>query len=411
MDVVYARCCGVDVHKESIAVCVLIREPGQPEQKLKAHFSTVTAELLRCADWLASLGVTHVGMESTGVYWKPIWNLWEGLFQLMLANAAHLKRVPGRKTDDTDCEWIAQLLQHGLLPSSFVPGSELRDLRELTRYRSQLVGDHGRVVNRIQKVLEDANIKLASVASDVVGKSGRLMLEAMITGQTDAAQLAGLARGLLRRKKAKLELALEGRLRPSHRYLLQQYWEQLQFLEQQLASVEQQIDTQMPGFREAATLLDTIPGIDGVAAWGIIGEIGADMRQFPSAQHLASWAGLCPGNHQSAGKRLSGKTRKGSRWLRQKMCQAAWAASRTKNSYLSVLFHRLAARRGRRRAIVAVAHTLLVICYHLLQRGCTYQDLGADYFLRANADNLRKYHIKRLQQLGFEVHLTSPAAA
>jgi transposase len=283
----YARCCGVDVHKESIAVCVLIREAGGKQQKHKAHFSTVTAELLRCADWLTSLGVTHVGMESTGVYWKPVWNLWEGLFELSLANAAHLKRVPGRKTDDTDSEWIAQLLQHGLLPTSFVPATELRELRELTRYRAQLVGDHGRVVNRIQKVLEDANIKLGSVASDVVGKSGRLMLQALLAGQTDAEQLAGLALGQLRKKKVALTLALEGRLRPSHRYLLQQYWMQMQFLEEQLASVEKQIDSENPGFREAATLLDTIPGIDLVAAWGIVGEIGADMRQFPSAQHLA----------------------------------------------------------------------------------------------------------------------------
>jgi transposase len=407
----YARCCGVDVHKESIAVCVLIREAGGKQQKHKAHFSTVTAELLRCADWLTSLGVTHVGMESTGVYWKPVWNLWEGLFELSLANAAHLKRVPGRKTDDTDSEWIAQLLQHGLLPTSFVPATELRELRELTRYRAQLVGDHGRVVNRIQKVLEDANIKLGSVASDVVGKSGRLMLQALLAGQTDAEQLAGLALGQLRKKKVALTLALEGRLRPSHRYLLQQYWMQMQFLEEQLASVEKQIDSENPGFREAATLLDTIPGIDLVAAWGIVGEIGADMRQFPSAQHLASWAGVCPGNHQSAGKRLSGKTRKGSRWLRQKLCQAAWAASRTKNSYLSALFHRLAARRGKRRAIVAVGHTLLVIAYHLLERHCTYQDLGADYFIRSNAENLRKYHVKRLKQLGYEVQLNNPAVA
>lgn len=411
MDVLYACCCGVDVHKESIAVCVLIREAGGKEQKHKAHFGTVTAELLRCADWLSSLGVTHVGMESTGVYWKPIWNLWEGLFELSLANAAHLKRVPGRKTDDTDSEWIAQLLQHGLLPTSFVPATELRELRELTRYRAQLVGDHGRVVNRIQKVLEDANIKLGSVASDVVGKSGRLMLQALLAGQTDAGQLADLALGQLRKKKVELALALEGRLRPAHQYLLAQYWKQLQFLEQQMASAEQQIDSANPGFREAATLLDTIPGIDLVAAWGIVGEIGADMRQFPSAHHLASWAGVCPGNHQSAGKRLSGKTRKGSRWLRQKLCQAAWAASRTKNSYLSALYHRLAARRGKRRAIVAVGHTLLVIAYHLLERRCPYQELGADYFMRANAENLRKYHVKRLKQLGYEVQLQNPAVA
>ena len=411
MDVLYACCCGVDVHKESIAVCVLIREAGGKEQKHKAHFGTVTAELLRCADWLSSLGVTHVGMESTGVYWKPIWNLWEGLFELSLANAAHLKRVPGRKTDDTDSEWIAQLLQHGLLPTSFVPATELRELRELTRYRAQLVGDHGRVVNRIQKVLEDANIKLGSVASDVVGKSGRLMLQALLAGQTDAGQLADLALGQLRKKKVELALALEGRLRPAHQYLLAQYWKQLQFLEQQMASAEQQIDSANPGFREAATLLDTIPGIDLVAAWGIVGEIGADMRQFPSAHHLASWAGVCPGNHQSAGKRLSGKTRKGSRWLRQKLCQAAWAASRTKNSYLSALYHRLAARRGKRRAIVAVGHTLLVIAYHPLERRCPYQELGADYFMRANAENLRKYHVKRLKQLGYEVQLQNPAVA
>ena len=323
MEVQHARCAAIDVHKKSITVCVLIREVGRREQKYLREFGTTTSEILNCTEWLGELRVTHVAMESTGVYWRPIWNLMEGQFDLLLANAAHIKHVPGRKTDVKDSEWLAQLLQHGLLKPSFVPDTGLRDLRDLSRDRTSLVAERSRLKNRIQKILEEANIKLASVASDVLGKSGRAMLSAMVEGKEDPEQLAELAQGTLRLKIPQLTEALRGRIRPVHRFRLKQQLDRIDFIELQLVALEAEIERQNAPFEEAVNRLAEIPGFDRVTAWSVIAEIGINMDQFPSAQHLASWAGVCPGNHESAGKRLSGKTRKGSRWLRQKLCQSA----------------------------------------------------------------------------------------
>ena len=405
MEVQYARCAGIDIHKKSITVCVLIRESGHREQKYLREFGTTTSQILSCVDWLRELGATHIAMESTGVYWRPIWNLMEGQFELLLANAAHIKQVPGRKTDVKDSEWLGQLLQHGLLKPSFVPDTTLRDLRELSRDRTSLVAERSRLKNRIQKILEEANIKLASVASDVLGKSGRAMLTALVEGKEDPEQLAELAQGTLRLKIPQLAEARLGRVRPVHRFGLKQQLDRIDFIDKQIDELEKEIEQQNAPFAEAVARLAEIPGFDRVTAWSVIAEIGINMEQFPSAQHLASWAGVCPGNHESAGKRLSGKTRKGSRWLRQKLCQSAWCASRSKKSYFAAFFARIAARRGRKRAIVAVSHALLVTCYYLLQRNCPFQDLGVQYFDELNREKLTRYFVKRLTRLGHTVKL------
>jgi transposase len=411
MEVLHSRCCGIDIHKRSITVCVLIREAGRKEQKHLREFGTTTSAILNCADWLRSLGVTHVAMESTGVYWRPVWNLLEGQFDLLLANATHMRNVPGRKTDIKDSEWIAQLLQHGLLKPSFVPNTVLRDLRELSRDRTSLVAERSRLKNRIQKILEEANIKLGSVASDVLGKSGRAMLTAMVEGQENPQQLADLALGQLRLKIPQLVEALRGRVRGVHRFRLKQQLERVDFIDAQITQLEAEIEKQNAPFDEAVSLLAEIPGFDRTTAWSVIAEIGIDMNQFPSADHLASWAGVCPGNNESGGKRLSGKTRKGSRWLRQKLCQSAWCASRCKNSYFTAFFHRIAAHRGRKRAIVAVSHSLLVVCYYLLKRRCHFQDLGVNYFDQLNQEKLTRYFVKRLTRLGHRVILEPCSAA
>jgi len=403
MDVLYARCCGIDIHKKSITVCVLIREPGRKEQKHIREFGTTTSAILSCADWLGDLGVTHVAMESTGVYWRPVWNLLEGQFELLLANATHVKNVPGRKTDVKDSEWIAQLLQHGLLKPSFVPDTVLRDLRELSRDRTSLVAERSRLKNRIQKILEDADIKLGSVASDILGKSGRAMLTAMVKGTENRGELADLAQGQLRLKIPQLVEALRGRVRGVHRFRLRQQLERIDFVDAPIEQLEEEIEKQNAPFAEAVWLLAEIPGFDRTTAWAVMGEIGINMNQFPSADDLASWAGVCPGNNESAGKRLSGKTRKGSRWLRQKLCQSAWCASRCKKSYFAAFFQRIAAHRGRKRAIVAVSHALLIVCYYLLQRKCHFQDLGVNYFDHFNHEKLTRYFVKRLTRLGHRV--------
>lgn len=411
MEVLHSRCCGIDIHKRSITVCVLIREAGRKEQKHLREFGTTTSAILNGADWLRSLGVTHVAMESTGVYWRPVWNLLEGQFDLLLANATHMRNVPGRKTDIKDSEWIAQLLQHGLLKPSFVPNTVLRDLRELSRDRTSLVAERSRLKNRIQKILEEANIKLGSVASDVLGKSGRAMLTAMVEGQENPQQLADWALGQLRRKIPQLVEALRGRVRGVHRFGLKQQLERVDFIDAQIAQLEAEIEKQNAPFDEAVSLLAEIPGFDRTTAWSLIAEIGIDMNQFPSADHLASGAGVCPGNNESGGKRLSGKTRKGSRWLRQKLCQSAWCASRCKNSYCTAFFQRIAAHRGRQRAIVAVSHSLLVVCYYLLKRRCHFQDLGVNYFDQLNQEKLTRYFVKRLTRLGHRVILEPCSAA
>jgi transposase len=362
------------------------------------------------ADWLSAMGVTHVAMESTGVYWKPIFNLLEARFEILLANAHHLKNVPGRKTDIRDCQWIAQLLQHGLLKGSFIPPRPQRELRDLTRQRTQLTDESSRISNRIQKVLEDANVKLGSVASNVVGVSGRRMLEAIIAGQDDPAQLADLAQRRLRTKIPRLEQALYGRLTGHHRWMLRLLLDQLQMSEQFIARLDERIAELIRPLQPVVEKLDAIPGVDRRVAEVLMAEIGPDMTPFPSHAHLASWAGISPGNNESAGKKRSGRTTKGSRWLRQALVQAAWAASHKKDSYFQAHARNLMHRRGRKRGLVAVAHSLLTVIYHMLREDTAYRDLGPQFLDRLRADHLVRFHLRRLQQLGLEVAITSPAA-
>ena len=402
MEVVHEVCCGLDVHKKSVTACVLWAAGRRRQTR---EFRTFTKDLLEMSDWLRGCGVTHVAMESTGVYWKPVWNLLEGQFEVLLVNAQHIKAVPGRKTDQKDSEWIADLLQHGLLRASFVPPTPTRELRDLTRYRASLAQEINRIANRIQKVLEDANIKLASVATDTLGASGRAMLEAIVNGEQDSQRLAEMSRGLLRNKIPQLQQALEGHVTAHHRFLLRELLDHHYFVESKMRRIEQEVAERLGPFQSEVARLCTIPGVDRVTAWGLLAEIGWDMNQFPDAQHLASWAGLCPGSHESAGKRKSGKIRKGSLWLRRCLCQGAWAVSTKKNNYLSALYRRLAARRGTKRATIAVAHNLLVIAYYILRDGTCYRDLGPDYFDRINPEGLRKRLTKRLEGLGFKVTL------
>jgi transposase len=411
MELIYSHCCGLDVHKKSITACVLIAE-GKTRRRFQRRFGTNTIDIVELASWAQGFGVTHIAMESTGVYWKPIWNLLEGKFELLLVNAAHIKNVPGRKTDMKDCEWIAQLLQHGLLRGSFVPERRIRELRDLNRQRVALIGERNRVANRVQKVLEDANIKLASVASDALGLSGRNMLDALIAGEEDPERLAGLARGLLKRKIDALRLALDGKVNEHHRFCLKQLLAQYDFINRQILECDDEIARRSEFMKDAIAWLDSIPGVDAIAARALLAEIGPDMEQFPTAKHCASWAGLCPGNEESAGKRLNSRTRKGSPWLRRVLVQTAWAASHAKNTYLRSQFHRLAARRGKKRALVGVAHTILVIAWHLLKRRCTYQELGGDYFERVYRETIERSLVRRLQRMGHQVILVSqPAAA
>ena len=405
MEVVYPCCCGLDVHKKSITACVLWAEAKGKSRKEKKRFGTFTHDLLQLADWLQECGVTHVAMESTGVYWKPVWNIVAEQFEVLLVNAQHIKAVPGRKTDQKDSEWIADLLQHGLLRGSFVPPQPIRELRDLTRYRVSLVQETNRIANRIQKVLEDANIKLASVATDALGVSGRAILAAMLAGEQDAGRLAEMSKGLLRNKIPELRLALEGRMTEHHQFLLRQLFEHLRFTESKLREIEQEIDKHMRPFEDQVTRLCTIPGVDRVTAWGMLAEMGMNMNQFPSSGHLASWACLCPGNFESAGKRLSGKMRKGNVSLRRCLAQAAWAISMMKNNYLSALYRRIAARRGAKRAVMAVAHALLEIAYHMLKRKEDYRELGADHFDRIDVNRIRRSLVRRLERLGHKVTL------
>ena len=410
MEILIACCAGLDVHKDSVEACVRKRETeGRLSQQIR-HWGTTTRELMAMADWFKAEGVTQVAMESTGVYWKPIFNVLETNFEVLLVNARSIKHVPGRKTDVQDCQWIAQLLQHGLLKGSFIPPRWQRELRDLTRQRAQVIGEHSRITNRIQKVLEDANVKLASVASDVVGVSGRRMLDAIIAGVDDPQQLADLARRSLRSKIPQLQQALYGRISEHHRWMLRLLRDQLLASEQFRARLDERIGELTRPQQPVLEKLDAIPGIDRRVAEVLMAEVGPDMSPFPSDAHLASWAGLCPGNDESAGKKRSGKTTKGSRWLRQALVQAAWAASHKKDSYFQAHAHNLMRRRGRKRGLVAVAHSLLLVVYHLLQRGSEYRDLGRDFLDRMRADHLVRYHMKRLQQLGLTVNV-APATA
>ena len=403
MEVVYARCCGLDVHKKTVVACLLTPgEGGRPRKEVR-RFETMTADLLALADWLAEAGCTHVAMESTGSYWKPIWNLLEDRFELLLVNAAHVKAVPGRKTDVKDCEWLAELLRHGLLRGSFVPDRARRELRELVRYRTALVEERAAEVNRLQKVLEGANIKLAAVASDVTGVSARRMLAALLAGEAAPAEVAALAVGRLREKLPQLERALVGRVGEHQRYLIPRILAGIDFLDGQIADLSGRIAELERPFEGAAARLDEIPGIGRRIAEVVLAELGADLRRFPTAAHLASWAGLCPGNRESGGKRLGGRTRKGNPHLRAALLEAAHAAARVKRSYLAARYRRLAARRGKKRALVAVAHAILVIIWHLLTSDRPYRDLGPDHLDRRAPEDLEQRLIRKLRSRGYTV--------
>jgi transposase len=404
VEILYPCCAGLDVHKEIVVACVRRVVGGQVRQEVRTY-RTETNALLQLADWLTDLKVTQVAMESTGVYWKPIWNLFEGVFAMVLVNAEHIKAVPGRKTDVKDSQWIAELLQHGLLKPSFVPEKPIRHLRDLTRQRVQLIRQKVQVANRIQKTLEDCNIKLGSVASDVLGASGRDMLRAIIQGENDPVTLAELARQRLRRKIPQLQEALCGEIQAHHRFLLGLLMEQVEFLEKQIDRLTARLAEVLPApFEAAITRLDEIPGIDRKAAENILAEVGVDLETFASAGHLASWVGICPGNHESAGKRRSGRTTKGNQWLRVVLVQCAWAASHSKGTYLKAMYGRLAARRGKKRALVAVGHRLLEIIYHVLKKGERYQELGEDYQDKTpNKERLAQRLLRRLEKLGVKV--------
>lgn len=411
MQVVYERCAGIDVHKKLVVVTVMLTAATGNVDKQTRTFTTMTEDLLALADWLSSLQVVEVALESTGVYWYPLYNVLEEDHTIILVNPQHMKAVPGRKTDVRDSEWIADLLRHGLLTASFIPPQPIRALRELTRYRKTLVQERSQEINRLQKLLESANIKLAAVATDVLGVSGREMLEALIAGEQDAAALAKLARGRLRAKVPELRKALEGRVQPQHRFLLRRILNHIDFLTTSLAEVQQEIATHLKPFAEAVTLLEGIPGIQATSAAAIVAEIGTDMGRFPSAKHLASWAGVCPGNKQSGGKRMQAGMTKGNPWLRGMLGEVVWAISHTRDNYLVEQYRRIARRRGKHKAIVAVAHSVLVIIYHVLRDQRPYTDLGADYFDKLDKTRLERQHVRRLEQLGYTVTLTPAQVA
>lgn len=405
MEVLFARCAGIDIHKRAAVVCRVTPASGGGWCRETRTFGTTTDDLLALSDWLGAGGCTHVAIESTGVFWRPVHNLLEGNFEVWLLNAQHIKAVPGRKTDVRDAEWIAELLRHGLVRPSFIPPREQRELRELTRQRTAFVRGRATLVNRVQKVLEDANLKLASVATDVMGRSGRAMLAALVAGEGDASMLADLAQGRLRKKREQLERALRGRVRPHHRFLLAELLVQIDGLEETIARFDEEIRRACAcqATDEVVALLDTIPGIGRATAELLVAEIGTDLGRFPSADHLAAWAGLVPGNNESGGRQRPGRLRRGNAWLRAALVQAAHGAARSTRTYLGAQYRRLAARRGAKRAIVAVAHSLLVIAYHVIRRREPYRELGADYFDRQAPTAVANRLVRRLRRLGFEV--------
>lgn len=408
MQVLYPRCAGLDVHKDMVMARVrCVSEPLHDETR---SFETTTSALLELSDWLAEHGVTHVAMEATGVYWKPIWHLLEEHFELILANAQHIKNVPGRKTDVNDAAWIADLLAHGLIRSSFVPPAPIQELRDLTRTRKQLVRETSQHSLRIQKTLEDANLKLGSVLSNVLGSSGRAILAALVRGETDPEKLADLAQGNARKKRAELVEALRGRVRPHHQELLRIHLNLVDALHQALADVDARVGKTLAPIKDSARLLTTLPGVSELTAQVMVAEIGVDMGRFPTDAHLISWAGLCPRNEESAGKRRSTRLRKGAPWLKTALVTAAWAAVRVKGSYLQAQFLRLKARRGAKKAILAVAASMLTAAYHMLKNGVEYQDLGADHFSRRDRSKAIQRLVRRLNDLGCEVQVTPLAA-
>ena len=423
MQILYRRCGGMDVHKKSVVVCLLlIDESTGEERKERRTFGTTTRALLELAAWLKLWGVETVAMEATGVYWKPVWNVLEEELgadcKLMLVNARHFKQVPGRKTDQKDAEWLAELLQHGLMRASFVPPRATRQARDLTRARASLMEDHTAVANRLQKLLEEANIKLSSVASNVLGVSGRRMLQELAKGNRNAAELADLALQRLREKIPQLREALEGRMSLHQQQMLGDYLKQLEFLEQQVKQLDGRTEEHLKATEQLAAveLLDTIPGVNSVVAGVMVAELGVDMQQYPTSDHVSNWAGMCPGNHVSAGKRYSGRTNKGNVWLRRALCQAAWAASKSKNTYLAEQYRRWRVRRGKKRALVALGHQMLVIAYTMLKTGTPYRELKPEEWKSQdsrprNAEADVRRNVRRLNALGYQVTLTAATPA
>jgi transposase len=408
MTVVYAHCGGLDVHKKEVAACRIWQDQQGQQHLEQATFGTVTVELRRLAEWCLERGVRDIAMEATGPYWRPVWNILETYGMcLTLANPAHIRAIPGHKTDRRDARWIADLHQHGLVPASFVPSAAQRQLRDVTRLRTKVVQDRSRVVNRLQAVLEDANIKLASVVSDVMGVSAREMIQGLIQAEAPPSELADLARGRLRKKRSELTLALEGGFQKHHAFLAQRLLIQERMLAQQERALQRRIATLLDDReKHAITLWDTIPGVDENVAAVLVAELGTRPEQFPDAHHAASWVAVCPGNHVSAGKRKSGKTRKGNRWLRAALAEAAWAAARSKDTYLAALYRRLLPRKSEKRALIAVAHSILVAAYQMLKTDQPYKEPGPDYFDRLRPRQTVSRMVQRIRSLGYEVTLS-----
>jgi transposase len=405
MEVIYPRCAGLDVHKQTVVGCVRIAQGAGPLQEVRT-FTTTTSGLLALADWLDSFGVTHVAMEATGVYWKPVWHILEGHFELVLANAAHVKNVPGRKTDINDAMWLADLLAHGLIRASFVPPTAVQELRALTRTRKQFVRERSAHVQRIEKVLEDANLKLSVVLTDIMGQSGRAILHAIVDGDTDPERLLSHVDRRVKASRAEVREALRGHVSAHHRFMLKLHLAHIDALDRAIATIEQEVGLGLEPFRQAAELLTSIPGISAIASHVVVAEIGIDMSRFKTAAHLLSWACLCPRNDESAGKRRSTRLRRGGNWLKTTLVQAAWATVKVKGSYLQAQFHRIRARRGAKKAILAVAASILTAVWHMLRNGTEWHELGAAYFDRADAKKTATRLIRRLQQIGYVVQVT-----
>jgi transposase len=410
MELLYPHCAGLDVHKNSVVACVRHMVDGKVTTRVKT-FKTTTQELIALSEWLSSEAATHIAMEATGVYWKPVWHiLADGDFQPLLANAAHVKNVPGRKTDVNDAVWLADLMAHGLIRASFVPDQPTQQMRDLLRTRKQMARDRASHIQRIQKTLEDANIKLDSVVTDLLGLSGRRILEALIAGHTMPRALATLAHRRIHASTDELEAALRGRVTPHHRFLLKLHLDQIDAIDAAIASIDQEVSANVEPFRAAIEQLTAIPGISPLAAQVLVAEIGIDMSRFETAGHLISWAGLCPKNDESAGKRRSNRMKKGAPWLKTTLVQSAWAASRTKGSYFQAQYHRLRSRRGSKKAVCAVAASLLTTAYHMLKNGSPYRDLGPDHFSQPEKQKQANRLLKRLQNLGFTVQIQPIAA-
>lgn len=409
MEIIIERCAGLDVHKQVVVVSVRMPGEGGKRRVETQTFSSMSEELLKLSDWLSSHGVTHVAMESTGVYWRPVYALLEDEFEVLLVNARHVKNVPGRKTDVRDSEWLAQLLECGLLKGSFIPPRPIRDLRDLTRYRKVLIRERGHHVNRVEKTLELTNIKISSVVTDIMGKTGRAILQAVIAGETNPDRLADLAQGLLKNKKAALREAVKGKITPHYAFLLEQQLRIIDELTRRIEEFDARIEASMRPFDEAYRCAMSMPGIAERSAQAILAEIGTDMSRFPTPGNLVSWARVCPGNNESAGKRRSSATGKANGWLRATLNEAAWAAARTKNSYYRALYQRMKARQGPKKAIGAVQHAMLRALWYMLSRHVLHQDLGADYFTRNNVARVSRHHVRRLEQLGYRVTLEEAA--